>query len=70
MDEPRWVSELPYTSLVTLLENVNQLPLCMASLLTCLSLFCVSLHMAMYICMIVALLCHFLGRFGKAHGAS
>lgn len=41
MDEPRWVSELPYTSLLTLQENVNQLALCTASLLTCLSLRCV-----------------------------
>lgn len=31
---------------------------------------CLPLRMAVYNCMIVSLLCHFLGRFGKAHGAS
>lgn len=36
MDEPRWVSELPYA------ENVRQLPLCTASPLTRLSLICSS----------------------------
>lgn len=49
MDEPCWVSEQPYTRLRTLLENVNQLPLCMASLLTCLSLF--SLSLCVWVCL-------------------
>lgn len=54
---PRWVSELPHTSLLTLPETVHQLPLCLASLLTCLPTFPVyvrlSLHMAVYIGMMV-----------------
>lgn len=45
----------------------------MASPLACLPLICLfaalPLQMDMYTCMIVSLLCHFLGRFGKAHGA-